>query len=322
MYYHYAPCSPASPGWRAYLMPRLARAMEENRLDGLYDDCGYRSLHDPGARESTDEIAAFEETPDHDGAMEDLLGAIHAEVKRRSGILKVHIGGATAPRARFRVYDYLWVGEGGSDVDGMREIVKHHRPYVTPCLDMSRATIDSEDDLYLHSIPYLQFPVLLAGRPVTGERASVPGIQYQPERDDFWMQHFAAIRRHYLAHPEGPHSYGWWDSTPGRPGARSTWCTWMKLYAPLVGEGTWAYLEIRDSDFFDMPLPDGVVASAFANQHLHLVIANYAQRESAIRTRERYLNAADPGALPTDRWRLPPRTLLILCRIPVQTEES
>ena len=34
IYYHYALCSPASPGWRAYLLPRLVRILDEHGVDG------------------------------------------------------------------------------------------------------------------------------------------------------------------------------------------------------------------------------------------------------------------------------------------------
>jgi len=35
---------------------------------------------------------------------------------------------------------------------------------------MTFAKVENEDEQYLHAIPYMQFPVLQAGRPFTGER--------------------------------------------------------------------------------------------------------------------------------------------------------
>ena len=128
------------------------------------------------------------------------------------------------------------MGEGGRSGDQLREAAKNHPPYVVPCLDMSRAKIDSEDELYLHAIPYMQFPLLLAGRPFTGERAVIPGIKYPPEEKCFWTRHCRAIWRHYQDHPEGPHSYGWWDSVPGRPEARPTHARWLST-VPAAGGG-------------------------------------------------------------------------------------
>ena len=54
-------------------------------------------------------------------------------------------------------------------------------------LDMSRAKIENEDELYLDAIPYMQFPLLLAGRPFTGERGMIPGVRYVSD-NDFWMK--------------------------------------------------------------------------------------------------------------------------------------
>ena len=180
------------------------RILDDYGVDGFYNDLGYLSLAAIASRRRRTRCSAFEESPKHDGALGDLLALIYAEVKRRGGIVKVHIGGASRPQTDLKVYDYLWVGEGGRSGDKLREAVKNHPPYVVPCLDMSRAQIDSEDELYLHAIPYMQFPLLLAGRPFTGERAAIPGIKYPPEEKCFWTRHLRAIWKHYQAHPERP----------------------------------------------------------------------------------------------------------------------
>jgi len=314
IYFRYARCSPASPGWRAYFLPRVVRLLDEYGVDGLYNDLGYAQ---PGVRpewNSADQVPAFEETPTHDGALEDFLGLLYAEVNRRGGLVKIHRGGPRSPNTDIKIYDYLWVGEGGRDGAALREVAKHHRPYVTPCLDMSRAKVEREDDLYLDSIPYLQFPLLLAGRPFTGERANVPGIEYPPEQKCFWTRHLRAMGRHYQDHPEGPHSYGWWDSCPGRPEARPTHARWLRQYLPLVDEGAWAWLEIADSDLFVGPLPPGVVASAFANREFHLVLANYQRTAAEVLTTEAFRPADQPQAASQRQWKLPARSLSILCR--------
>jgi hypothetical protein len=160
----------------------------------------------------------------------------------------------------------------------------------------------------------MQFPVLLAGRPFTGQRAMIPGIAYQPEEKCFWTRHNRAIWAHHQAHPDGPHSYGWWDSVPGRPEARPTHARWLALYLPMVEEGTRGYLEIADSDLFSQPVPDGVVASAFANRNLYLALANYAATDAEIMTSDPYTDTADPPATARTAWRMPPRSLRILLR--------
>jgi hypothetical protein len=314
LHYHYARCSPASPGWRAYLLRQIVRTLDEYGVDGIYNDLGYLRLFRNPQPPTRDEVLAFRETESHDGALSDLLALIYAEVKRRGGIVKVHIGGADRPKTAEKVYDYLWVGEEVESVDGLREAVKKHPLYVVPCLDMSKAVVDSEDELYLNSVPYLEFPLLLAGRPFTGERALIPGIQYPSETECHWTHHCRSIWRYYQSHPDGPFSYGWWDSVPGRPEARVTHARWLKQYLPLVEEGTWAWLEIDRSTLFKRPLPPNVVASVFANREMYLVLANYGHRPVEVESSSQYVLLAAASGPPMKRWEIPGRSLLILLR--------
>ena len=239
---------------------------------------------------------------------------IYAEVKRRGGIVKVHGGGAGRPQTDLKVYDYLWIGEGSNNGSRLREATKHHPPYVVPCLDMSRGKIDREEDLYLDTIPYLQFPLLLAGRPFTGQRATVPGVAYPPPEKCHWTHHARAIWKFYQEHPEGPYSYGWWDSVPGRPEAPSLHALWLRRYLPLVEEGTWAWLGIGASDLFAQPLPADVTASAFANRRAYLVLANYGRTPVEIATTSAYVSVTEGPAPSTNRWRLETRSLQILAK--------
>lgn len=312
-FWNMARCSPASPGWRAYLLPRLLRILDEFDADGIYIDGGYvwnaaKSLHTP----AEDEVVAFQETPEYDGAYTDLLALIYSEVKRRGGILKLHVSGSERPRSGgLKVYDYLWVGEGVGNADRMRETVKDHPPYVVPCIDMEFSKVETDDEPYLHSIPYMQFPLLQAGRPFTGQRANVPGIDY-PRQDDFWVRRCREIWKRYQEHPEGPYTYGIWDHVPGRPVARSTHAAWLRRYRPLVEEGTWAWLAIGDCNLFAAPLPGGVVASAFANRHRHLVLANFGRAAVEVATSESHVDTASPADPPSNLWKLAARSLRIL----------
>ena len=314
-YWDMARCSPASPGWRAFLLPRLVRIMDEYGADGIYVDGGYLANQHPAKQKmapAKDEILAFEETPQHDGAFADLLGLIYAEVKQRGGILKLHVNAAEQPQSGgLKVYDYLWVGEGVSQADPLRETVKNYPPYLVPCLDMGFTSIESENEPYLHAIPYMQFPVLQAGRIFTGERGRVPGIKY---RDDFWMQRCRDAWKQYQADPSQLHTYSAWDAVPGNPETRPTHARWLKRYLPLVEEGTWAWLEIGESSLFTAPLPKHVVASAFANRALHLVLANYGHAAADVETSEAYTPADSPAATSVTHWTLPPRSLRILRR--------
>lgn len=311
LFYQYARCSPASPSWRSYIRRQFARIMDEYGVDGIYNDLGYLPLAGNPHAATADEVLAFTESSKQDGALGDLMALLCDDVRRRGGIIKVHCGAMDRPLTELKVYDYLWVGEEVESSDSLRKAVKNYSPYVVPCLDMSRAKIANEDELYLQSIPYMQFPLLLAGKPFTGERGGIKGIRYAPEAEDFWTHHCREIWAYYRAHPDGPFSYGWWDSVPGRPQARTVHSEWLKQYAPMVEEGTWAWLEVKDTRLIRGQLPEGVVTSVFANRRLYLVLANYGEKKVVIETTQSFVRATrqdDAGR----KWELEPRSLLIL----------
>jgi len=316
-YYRLACCSPASAGWRAYLLANLVKLMDDYDVDGLYNDLGYlQRLFNHPDPPMKDEVLAFEESAEHDGALYDLLMLVYAEVKRRGGILWFHGKGHFFTfRNPDRFYDYRWVGEGvesSKGSDGLRETAKTCPPYVIPCFDWLSGSVADENELYLQTIPYMQFPLLLTGRPVTGERQVIPGIEYTPAEKGSRGWHYLQIRKHYQEHPEGPYSYGSWDSVPGRPEARPTHARWLKQYMPMVEEGTWAWLEIGDSDLFAGRLPPNVVASAFANRQLYLALANYNHSPAELATSATYRPVAERGSAPRKNWHLAGRSLHIL----------
>jgi len=304
-------CSPASPGWRAYFLPRMVQILEDYELDGLYNDWGYvpnaaKRIKQP----APDEILAFQETPQYDGAVTDLLYLIYAEVKRRGGIYKVHADFTNEPlTGGLKVYDYLWVGENVANADGLREATKNHTPYVVPCIQGTAAKIEGESEHFLHSIPYMQFPLLQGGRPLTGERGVIPIPRLPGVKENGF---YTAAWKYYRAHPNGPYIYGGWDPIPPNPETRPAHARWLKQYLPLVEDGTWAYLEIADSDLFAAPLPKDCVVSAFANRDLYLVLANYGQSPQQIETTDPYVPVENPAAAPAKRWQLPKRSLQIL----------
>ncbi|MCU0960329.1 MAG: alpha-amylase family protein [Pirellulaceae bacterium] len=304
-------CAPASPGWRAYFLPRMLQILEDYELDGLYNDWGYvpnadRKILQP----APDEVVAFEETPQYDGAMTDLLYLIYCEIKRRGGIYKLHADFSNQPlTGGLRVYDYLWVGEGVDNADRLREAVKNHVPYVVPCIHGSIAQVSGAGDHFLHAIPYLQFPLLQGGRPLTGERAVVPIPRLPGVQENGF---YTAAWEYYQQHPDGPYIYGGWDPIPPNIETRPQHARWLKQYLPMVEDGTWAYLEITDSDLFASPWPAGCVASMFANRELYLVLANYGTTAQLIETTDAYVSADERAAAPARQWPLPPRSLRIL----------
>ena len=272
LYFDYARCSPASPEWRAYVLPRLERVMDENGVDGLYDDLGYYPLHRLASTDPT-HVGLGPETPTQDSALEDLLGIVVDLVHRHGGILKLHHGGTRLLPGD--TYDYLWVGEGVDSLSDLRRHCGNAQPYVVPCPDMSRASVAKEDDLYLHAVPTMQFPPRVDGRPCTGQRAAVEGMNYRRGEACFWTQHMRTVWRHVQDHPEAPPMYGWWDSFPGRQEGRARWLHHLDLYRPMVSAGSRVWLDIRETSLAATAIPEQVTASLFVNDDIYLVLANY-----------------------------------------------
>ena len=148
--------------------------MHDYPVDGIYNDLGYLPLAGNKQFPTKDEVFAFEESSVSDGALSDLLGELYAEVHRRGGLVKIHQGGTDKPHTDSAIYDYLWVGEEIESGDALREAVKAYLPSVIPCLDMSRARIADEDELYLHSVPYMQFPLLWPASRLLARGAQFP----------------------------------------------------------------------------------------------------------------------------------------------------
>ncbi|MCC7342360.1 MAG: hypothetical protein IT170_14860 [Bryobacterales bacterium] len=305
-------CSPASAGWRAFLLPRTVRILDDYGVDGLFNDWGYRPLYSDPDPPTKDEVLAWKESAEHDAAEEDLVGLIYGEVKRRGGIYKMHADNNNQPKFTKQYWDYLWVGEGVWNIDKVREETKNHLPYVIPGFDFRHpdGKPKNQDEIFLHTIPYMQFPLLLAGRPFTGERATIPGVQYKSEEKDSLLREWRAMWKYYQSHPNGPFVYGPWDSFPIWD-MKTLHAKWLKRYLPLVQDGTWAYLEVRSSNLFASQLPQGVVASVFANRDLHIVLANFSQAEVNIRTTHSYVSAWDPK-LANTTWPVPARSLQVL----------
>lgn len=307
--------SPASPGWREFVLKKHIQILDDYEADGLYNDWGYVSTAKSQWPPAKDEVEAFHETPEHDAAKEDLCALVYAEVKRRGRIYKYHADFNDKPMFKEHLYDYLWVGEGIGDLDKMRNEAKNHPPYVVPQFDRRYGEITNENLEYLHTVPYMQFPQLLAGRPFTGERANIPGVHYRDPEVDPTRQQWLADWKYFQEHPEGPFVYGPWDKYPARPGLRETHAKWLKLYRPMVEEGSYAYLEITDSDLFAAPLPANTVASVFVNLETYLVLANYGQSEVTIQTTNDYAAVSESGTASGKTWTLGGESLLILRKL-------
>jgi len=308
IWYRYAGCSPASPEWRAYLLPRLQNIMARYGVDGLYNDLGYYSLAHYGLGET--HISPSEETLEHDAALDDLLGIIYDMVHSYGSVVRIHKGETTAPKVSADVYDYLWIGEGVSDPEEMRQALLDIDAYIVPCFDMSRLQVNAEDELYLMSIPFMRFPLLQGGHPFRGECSMVPGIDYPPEETDFWTRHHRQVYRFYREHPEAPPCMGIWDSVPGRPRAKDVWYKYFALYRPLVTENSHVWIDIQKSNLIRGDCPENVVATVFANEKIYLVLANFGNSPAKVETIWEFTNieTGEKGK----NWIIPRRQMLFL----------
>ena len=304
-YWAYVMCSPASPEWRAYLLPRLEYILDEYGVDGLYNDAGYYPLcehqfapfynYDPDGvlqpllrelvnKDACKHISPRLEAPGDDAAFVDLLGIVYAMIHDRGGIAKIHVGGNSGVNIGQKVYDYLWVGEGQYDLGQACQEVMNHEPYVIPGPDLAKAKLEQEDDLFLDTIPFMQFPVRVDGRPMTGERAMVEGVDY-PGGELRPNTHFSRkVYRRWQKHPDAYPSFGYWDSCPGRPEGRARWLYHLALYKPMVKSGSKAWMNIKESTLFNPVLPLGLTASLFVNDEMYLVLANFGRTDTNVVT--------------------------------------
>ncbi|MSR64730.1 MAG: hypothetical protein EXS18_02995 [Verrucomicrobiae bacterium] len=276
MYWRYAYMSPRSPGWRSFLLEKVDMILSHDGVDGIYNDMGFYPYAESRESIQAEQIDAFRDEPDHYGALEDFLGEIHSIVKRHRGIVMNHFGGSERPPCRQKFYDYLCIGEGVKGLEAMRDKAKHWEPFTLVIPDWTRLE-GEESALYASCIPYLMFPILCGGRPVTGERASCPNVQYM---EDVWFKHMKRIAE--LRKQSASPTYGWWDSAPGRPNVKPRWFHYLKLYRRMTEDCTQAFIEVTEGKLFGQKLPGGVVCSAFVNQDFWLAMANYGSKPVTI----------------------------------------
>ena len=316
IHFDYMNCSPRSAAWWKYLMGKLRQVLDSHDFDGLYNDIGYdfgdffnRYAADNNGTPSYDWLdqinnnlcRIFEpELLPYDPYLEDLLLQISNLVHEQKGIYKVHFCMNFLPRIETKFYDYYWVGEA---IDNIRYLkrCRDYKPYLVPCPDYSIGTVD-EDAFFAMTIPYMQFPLQAGGRPITGERALVPGVEYLPREQDQQLDYYLKVNEWYKAHPDGPHVFGGqWYGTEGREGTQERWFKYFDLYRPMVKNGSWSYLEIQEANFLNGKLPEDMVVSLFINEKKYLVIANHGDSSKEISVKGEWIDRESGGKVVTCR---------------------
>ncbi len=270
-YYRYRMCDPASPEWNTFLMKKLYCIMEEYEFDGVFNDMGYPVNYDKHP-------CGYLK---YDPYFEDLLARIYSMVKERGGIVKIHEGKCLAPYTKEKVYDYLWVGEGVKESKDLVTTAQFD-PYVIACPDFRFMNEKQEEEFYAKTLPFMQFVLRVDGRPITGERAAVKGIDYiyNPQNDE--KKHFDNVKKWYDAHPQGPYVYSEWSSIPDNPRMREKWFTYLDLYKPMVEENSIVYIDIKENQMLCHSLPETVHMSLFVNEKCYLCISNLGDKPENI----------------------------------------
>jgi len=325
LYHNYVACCPASPGWRAYLLGRAEELLRRYGADGFFLDLGYPVWSLPefmgqpvpcyGAdeKERQGHVSPGPESSEHDAALEDLLCLIYDLAHRYDGLINMHFGYDAQVAAREQIYDYVMVGETVVNLDCLRETIKNWNPYVLTLNDVRVAQAPREDDLYINTIPYMQFPLRLDGRPMTGQRGFAPGVTYATAEKDPYADYMRGLWEFYQKHPDGPYSYLLWDSCPPKAGRHETWSRYFKLYQPMVTEGSRAWVDIRESNLFETGLPRELVASLFVNEETYLVLANYQSQGVTVTTKWEWSDRESPEV--GRSWQIPGRSMRMLKRI-------
>ncbi len=283
MYFSYRRNSAGSAEWRNYVLPKTIAVLDRFDFDGIYNDCGTDSHYTPGKLLKRGELK-------YDPEIEDLLGTIYHEVKKRGKIYKIHCDGNNPAPCIDKVYDYLWIGEGMLEED--IGIGKTYPDYVVPCPDKVRINVTDPDRYFASVIPFMQFPLLTTrGRPITGEAITL-NIPYYGERSGIWSEYAFCenVMKHNKEHPNGPFVYSRWSAIPDDEGEYDIWCRYLALYKPMVSENSLAYIELSDCADILSPISKGIYASMFVNEKIYLVVSNLSDAEDELILSDKWRN--------------------------------
>lgn len=272
-------CWHGSPEWREYIWEKTFSVLERYNFDGIYNDMGHDAFLEKYLKE-IEETGTFSgnSSIEYEADIEDILSMFYNEMKRRGKIYKLHIGTYLAPVTDEKVYDYLWVGEGAKKVTDIIKYGRDMMPYVVPAFDRRTTPIEDFDLMYACTIPFVQFPMLYRGRPIT-QYEKVSGVEYfdSQEFDGKLMGFDERAAKHYAAHPNEP-TFSEWSNIPDEADELDRATKYLKLYKPMVEEGSVARVEIREAEFIKSPIPEKVYISLFSNEEQYLVITNLTEK--------------------------------------------
>ena len=154
-----------------------------------------------------------------------------------------------------------------------------YEPYVVPCPDYKCVTDENYEEFYAQTLPFMQFPLGLDGRPLTADKVNAPGVEYvQDSLTDFYRQ----VGAWHDAHPNGPFVYSEWSSIPDNVKNRERWAQYLKLYLPMVEENNICHLNVRESTLIKGKMPEQVYMSLFTGVEQYLCMSNLGAQEEKI----------------------------------------
>lgn len=286
-----AVCWHGSPEWREFLWDKLFTAVERYGFDGIYNDMGY-DWHNVKYFEHIKKYGSYNGEYDdlpYETELEDFLAMIYNECKRRGLIYKLHITGYGIPKADVKVYDYLWVGEGVRDVKEVISRCRGAEQYIVPAFDRRTSILDDLDLAYSCTLPFVQFPILYHGRPITqyGEVEGVTyykSVEFDGEGNDF----FERAVEHY--EKTGEATYSEWSSIPDDPQELERATRYLKLYKPMVTDESVVRIEIREADFIKSEIPEDVYISLFTNEEQYLLVSNITDADYELELKGEWVN--------------------------------
>jgi len=283
LHFKYIRCSAGSAEWRNYVLPRTFDILDQFGFDGIYNDWGTDSTYIINKQLQKPGLGYY------DPEIEDLLSIIYGEVKKRGGVYKLHCDRDDPAPCMDKVYDYLWIGEWVKDLK--IGVGKNYPDYLVPSPDFARNVAGSMESHFVKAIPFMQFPLLIRGRPYLGQQTQQPHVTYygdEFEGSDGW--HMARVRAYMKDHPNGPYVYSHWSSLGEDDKYYEIWKKYLKLYAPMVEEASVVYLEIRESEDILSELPEKVIASMFVNEEKYLVVSNLSDEAYALELRDTWID--------------------------------
>ena len=162
----------------------------------------------------------------------------------------------------------------------------------------------------------MQFPLLLAGRPFTGERAMIPGIKYPPEEKCFWTRHCPGDLEALPATSRRSAQLRLVGFGAGPPRGPADARPMAQAIPAAGGRGDLGVAGGQRSESCWRAPPGKIVASVFANHDLYIALANYGTNAVDV-SLAGHFTALDGGSDPAaNAWTVGPRNLLLLKKNP------